>query len=88
MYAQSYPNLFKPLKLRGLTLKNRIMSSPNMLFQTVGGTPTDFYIGYLEHKARGGAGIVSLGEAPVCDGGVLTARLPKLSWNVIRLAPQ
>ena len=72
MYNQSYPNLFKPLKIRDLTIKNRIMSSPNMLFHTVSGTPTNFYISYLEHKARGGAGIVSLGEATVCDGGCHT----------------
>jgi 2,4-dienoyl-CoA reductase-like NADH-dependent reductase (Old Yellow Enzyme family)/thioredoxin reductase len=64
-----YPNLFKPIKLRNVTVKNRIMSAPNMLFHTVDGRPTEFYIGYLEHKARGGAGIVNLGEASVCDGG-------------------
>ncbi len=69
MYQQLYPNLFKPLKIKGLTLKNRIMSAPNMLFQTIAGRPTDYYIRYLEHKARGGAGIVTLGEIPVCDGG-------------------
>ena len=69
MYKQPYPNLFKPIKIRGMTVKNRIMSSPNMLTQTVDGRPTDYYISYIEHKARGGAGIVTLGEAPVCDGG-------------------
>jgi 2,4-dienoyl-CoA reductase-like NADH-dependent reductase (Old Yellow Enzyme family) len=69
MYEQLYPHLFEPLKLRGLTLKNRLMSAPNMLFQTIAGRPTEYYIRYLEHKARGGAGIVTLGEIPVCDGG-------------------
>ncbi|MDR2487859.1 MAG: FAD-dependent oxidoreductase, partial [Clostridiales Family XIII bacterium] len=39
------------------------------LFQTVDGRPNDYYIGYLEHKARGGAAIVTLGEANVYDGG-------------------
>jgi 2,4-dienoyl-CoA reductase-like NADH-dependent reductase (Old Yellow Enzyme family) len=33
-----------------------------MLFQTISGSTTEFYIRYLEHKARGGAGIVTLGE--------------------------
>ena len=69
MYSQLYPNLFKPLKIKNLTIKNRIMSPPNMLFHTVDGRPTEYYIKYLEHKARGGAGIVTLGEACVCDGG-------------------
>jgi len=72
VYAQPYPNLFRPLKVRELTLKNRIMSAPNMLFRTASGKPDDYYIGYIEHKARGGAAIVNLGECPVCDGGCHT----------------
>ena len=68
MTESAYPSLFTPIKIRGVTLKNRIMSAPNMIAQTVGGRPTDFYIGYLEHKARGGAAIVNLGEASICDG--------------------
>ncbi|MDR0818346.1 MAG: FAD-dependent oxidoreductase [Oscillospiraceae bacterium] len=69
MYTPAYPNLFTPFKMRGVTVKNRIMSAPNMLFHTVDGRPTDYYIRYLEHKACGGAGIVNLGEVSVCDGG-------------------
>jgi len=69
MFTHPYPNLFAPLKIRGMTVKNRIMSAPNMLFHTVDGRPTDFYISYIEHKARGGAGIVNLGEVCACDGG-------------------
>jgi len=72
MYKNMYPHLFSPLKVKNLILKNRIMSAPNMLFHTVDGRPTDYYIRYLEHKARGGAGIVNLGEIPVCDGGCHT----------------
>ena len=69
MYNQKYPNLFKPIKVRNLLIKNRIMSAPNMLFRTLDGRPDAYYVAYLEHKARGGAGIVTLGEANVCDGG-------------------
>ena len=69
MYTQQYPNLLKPIKIRNLTVKNRIMSAPNMLFRTIDGRPDEYYVRYLEHKARGGAGIVTLGEANVCDGG-------------------
>ncbi len=72
MYTKSYPNLFRPLKVRELTLKNRIMSAPNMLFRAASGKPDDYYIGYIEQKARGGAGIVNLGECAVCDGGYHT----------------
>ncbi|MBR6521829.1 MAG: FAD-dependent oxidoreductase [Oscillospiraceae bacterium] len=72
MYKNMYPHLFSPLKVKNLILKNRIMSAPNMLFHTVDGRPTDYYVRYLEHKARGGAGIINLGEIPVCDGGCHT----------------
>jgi len=68
MRKPNYPHLFSPIKIRGRAFKNRIMSAPNMLCHTVDGRPTDFYISYLEHKARGGAAIVNLGEIPVCDG--------------------
>ena len=68
MYSKEFPNLFKPLKIKNLILKNRIMSAPNMIFHTVDGRPTDYYIGYLEHKARGGAAIINLGEMSVGDG--------------------
>jgi 2,4-dienoyl-CoA reductase-like NADH-dependent reductase (Old Yellow Enzyme family) len=78
MYTQQYPNLFKPLKVKDLTFKNRIMSPPNMLFHTVDGRPTQYYISYLEHKARGGASIVTLGEVAVCDGGNHT---PWTTWT-------
>jgi len=78
MFISPYPNLFKPLKIKNLTLKNRIMSAPNMLFHTVDGRPTQYYISYLEHKARGGAGIVTLGEVAVCDGGNHT---PWTKWT-------
>ena len=69
MHKLLYPNLQKPIKIRNLLVKNRIMSAPNMLFRTIGGRPDEYYVRYLEHKARGGAGIVTLGEANVCDGG-------------------
>ncbi|MCR5845061.1 MAG: FAD-dependent oxidoreductase [bacterium] len=68
MYSKNYPNMFKPLKLKNLTMKNRVMSAPNMIFHVVDNRPDDYYIGYLEHKARGGAAIVTLGEMAVGDG--------------------
>jgi 2,4-dienoyl-CoA reductase-like NADH-dependent reductase (Old Yellow Enzyme family)/thioredoxin reductase len=68
MFTHSYPHLFTPLKVNDLTLKNRIMSAPNMQWQIIDGKPSDYYIGYLEHKARGGAAQVTLGECPICDG--------------------
>ena len=77
-----YPNLFQPITIGGRTLKNRIMSAPNMLFQVVNGRPTDYYVGYLEHKAKGGAAIVNLGEVPVIRGGNHTPFIELIPENL------
>ncbi|MBR4056770.1 MAG: FAD-dependent oxidoreductase [Oscillospiraceae bacterium] len=77
MYSEKYPNLYRALKVKGVVLKNRIMSAPNMLFHTVDGKPTDYYAAYLEHKARGGAAIVNLGEVSVGDGANHTPEMHK-----------
>jgi len=77
-----YPHLFQPLEIRGKVLKNRIFSAPNMLFQVVNGRPTDYYVGYLEHKARGGAAVVTLGEVPICDGGSHTPPIELIPENL------
>ena len=69
MYKPPFPRLQEPLRLRGLLLRNRIMSAPNMIYRTFDGTPDEYYVKYLEHKAAGGAAIVTLGEGNVCDGG-------------------
>jgi 2,4-dienoyl-CoA reductase-like NADH-dependent reductase (Old Yellow Enzyme family)/thioredoxin reductase len=77
-YTAQFPSLFEPLKVKDLIFKNRIMSPPNMLFHTVDGRPTPYYISYLEHKARGGSALVTLGEVAVCDGGNHT---PWTTWT-------
>ncbi len=77
-----FPHLFSPLRVKGILLKNRIMSAPNMLFHTVDGRPTEYYAPYLEHKARGGAGIVNLGEVSVGDGGNHVPEMKKTRDNL------
>ena len=77
-----FPHLFSPLRVKGILLKNRIMSAPNMLFHTVDGRPTEYYAPYLEHKARGGAGIVNLGEVSVGDGGNHVPEMKKTHDNL------
>lgn len=57
---QDYPNLFKPLKVRNVTFRNRIFSTPNQTrFRG------NFEMLYQEAKARGGAAQVSIGETPI-----------------------
>lgn len=58
-----YPNLFKPLKVRNLILKNRIMAAPvGSINVTV-----DYYLDHLAAKARGGACLITIGSCPVDD---------------------
>ena len=61
-----YPNLFKPLKIGGLILKNRMEVAPHSLedFTEREYTPRG-WIEYYERRAAGGAAIVTVGETPV-----------------------
>jgi len=58
------------------------MSSPNLQHRVINGRPDSYYVKYLEHKARGGAGIVTLGEANVCDGGNHVAEMETTLENL------
>lgn len=60
----TYPNLFSPIRIGNIRLKNRIIAaptSPSML--TNEGHFTPEMIAYLEEKAKGGAAVVTYGEA-------------------------
>jgi len=60
---KKYPNLFRPLKLGDLTLRNRIIAAPTGEFnQTPEGSLTPDAIAYFEMKAAGGAAAVTIGE--------------------------
>ena len=61
-----YPHLFSPLRLGNIRMKNRIIcapTSPSMI--DLNGHFTPEMIAYLEEKAKGGAGVVTYGEAIV-----------------------
>ena len=61
-----YPHLFSPLRIGNIRMKNRIIAaptSPSMI--TTEGHFTPEMIAYLEEKAKGGAGVVTYGEAIV-----------------------
>src|SRR5262245_11643371 len=55
---ESVPPMFTPFRLRGLTLKNRVVVSPMAQYSAVDGTPTDHHLVHLGARALGGAGIV------------------------------
>ncbi len=52
------PHLFRPLTLRSVTARNRIMVSPMCQYSGVDGVPTDWHLQHLGSRAAGGAGIV------------------------------
>jgi len=54
----SVPPMFTPFRLRGLTLKNRVVVSPMAQYSAVDGVPTDHHLVHLGARALGGAGLV------------------------------
>ncbi|MGL6226147.1 MAG: FAD-dependent oxidoreductase [Thermoguttaceae bacterium] len=65
-----YENLFRPIKINGITVKNRIVMGPmgniNMSEET--GRPSQKMIDYFEARAKGGVGLITTGLVPVSFG--------------------
>ena len=55
-----FPHLFQPLRIRGCTLKNRIMSTGHDTTLPVDGTVNAALVAYQEARARGGVGLIVL----------------------------
>ena len=56
--ASPRPPMFMPLRLRSLSLPNRVVVSPMDMYSAVDGTPSDFHLVHLGSRALGGAGLV------------------------------
>ena len=52
------PDLFSPLTIRSVTLRNRIAVSPMCEYSSVGGFASDWHLVHLGSRAVGGAGLV------------------------------
>ncbi len=52
------PPLFQPLRLRGMTLANRLVLSPMCQYSAVDGCPTDWHMVHIGARAIGGAGLI------------------------------
>lgn len=61
----NYPNLFSPIKIRGLELKNRVMMPGMATKLSKGKFITQELIDYHEARARGGVGLNFLGATAV-----------------------
>ncbi|WP_291423001.1 NADH:flavin oxidoreductase/NADH oxidase [Deinococcus sp.] len=58
MTAPVNPALFKPLKLKDLTLPNRVVVSPMCMYSAQNGLPNEFHLVHLGQFALGGAGLI------------------------------
>jgi len=63
------PQLFTPLKIRSITLKNRIMVSPMCQYSSIDGFTNDWHLVHLGSRAVGGAAIVSTEATAVTPEG-------------------
>jgi 2,4-dienoyl-CoA reductase-like NADH-dependent reductase (Old Yellow Enzyme family) len=66
------PQLFEPLTLRGLTLRNRIVVSPMAMYSADEGDTGDFHLVHLGRFALGGASLVFTEAMAVTAAGRIT----------------
>ncbi|CAM5313288.1 NADPH dehydrogenase [Streptomyces violarus] len=66
------PPMFTPFRLRGLTLRNRVVVSPMDMYSAADGVPGDFHLVHLGARAMGGAGLVMTEMVCVSEEGRIT----------------
>ena len=69
---EHFPNLFTPVRLRGHTLKCRIVFGAHTANMAEGGLPADRHFGYYRERARGGAAMIVVEPTPPHPTAVLT----------------
>ncbi|HPA71178.1 MAG TPA: FAD-dependent oxidoreductase [Spirochaetota bacterium] len=74
-----FPNLFSPININRLEIKNRIAYPSLGLLYSYEGKLNDRYVNFYAERARGGAGIVTLGPVTVdfLGAGVVALSLAK-----------
>ncbi len=82
MSARNFPHLFKPLKLAGLRLKNRITMAPLYLgYAAEGGGVSPLILDHYGLMARSGAALVVVENASMAPGGRGSARTLRCDHN-------
>ncbi|NLZ94311.1 MAG: oxidoreductase, partial [Bacteroidales bacterium] len=61
--------LYSPLKIKGLTLPNRIVVSPMCQYSSEDGMANDWHLVHLGSRAVGGAGLIMTEAAAVSPEG-------------------
>jgi len=68
----SFPKLLSPVKLRGKTLKNRVVFGAHTSNMSDDGRPGPRHVAYYEERAIGGAAMIVVEPVPVHAAAVLT----------------
>jgi anthraniloyl-CoA monooxygenase len=79
-WGPATPPMFTPYKLRGVSLKNRVVVSPMAQYSCVDGVPGDFHLVHLGARALGGAGMVMVEMTCPTPEARITPGCPGL-WN-------
>jgi len=73
--------MFTPFKVRGLTLKNRVIVSPMATYMAEDGVPNDFHLVHLCSRAMGGAAMVGTEMTCVSPDARISPACPGM-WNM------
>jgi 2,4-dienoyl-CoA reductase-like NADH-dependent reductase (Old Yellow Enzyme family) len=73
-------NLFAPISLRDLTVRNRVWVSPMCQYSSVDGLPDDWHLMHLGQFAAGGAGLVMTEASAVVPEGRISPQDAGI-WN-------
>ena len=71
----AFPHLFTPITIRGLTIRNRILSTGHDTTLPTDGTVNDALIAYHQARARGGVGLIVTQVAGVHETARYTSHL-------------
>jgi 2,4-dienoyl-CoA reductase-like NADH-dependent reductase (Old Yellow Enzyme family) len=81
------PDLFSPLTLRGVTLRNRIVMSPMCMYSAAeDGLATDWHLAHYVARANGGVGLI-LTEATAVEERGRISQADLGLWNDAQIAP-
>ena len=79
------PPMFAPLKLRDMTVENRVTVSPMAMYSAVDGTPNDFHFVHYGERAIGGAGLLFTEMTCVSPEGRISPGCTGM-WNASHVA--
>src|SRR5260370_39347762 len=65
-----FPHLFRPITLKGVPIRNRVVISAHFAGWWVGpdGLPSEAFADYIEERAKGGVGLFVIGATSPAPG--------------------